>query len=92
MPIVYWVDQYYPKYEMWIGTGKFVRSRDEAYQALLEIKAHHEDYGITEATDYRVGSKYFTMEEAILNGMAPKGTTMWHQNNDEHNSVMSDAA
>lgn len=92
MPIIFWAEQYYPKYDSWIGSGNFARSKEAALRDISHMKESNEEYGIKKVTEYRVRAAYLTMEDAIQGGYARKDETIWYRNNDEHNSVMSEVA
>ena len=92
MPIIYWVEQYYQNYSSWISNGDFLRSREEASQSLLLLKERNNEFNPTRISEYRVKAAYLTMEDAIQGGYARKDEAIWHRNNDEHNSVMSEVA
>jgi hypothetical protein len=92
MPIIYWVEQYYTDYSSWISDGEFLRSREEASQNLLRLKERNNEFSPMRINEYRVQAAYLTMEDAIKGGYARKDEAIWHRSNDEHNSVMSEAA
>ena len=92
MPIIFLAEQYCPKYESWIESENFARSRDAALREISHMKESNEEYGIKDVAEYRVRAVYLTMEDAIQGGYARKDEAIWHRNNDEHNSVMSEVA
>jgi hypothetical protein len=92
MPIIYWVEQYYTDYSTWISVSEYLRSREEASKNLLRLKERSNEFSPMRIDEYRVQAAYLTMEDAINGGYARKDEAIWHRNNDEHNSVMSEAA
>lgn len=91
MPIIFWAEQYCPKYESWIESENFARSKEDALREISRMKESNEEF-YKDVTEYRVRAVYLTMEEAIQGRYAMKDELIWHRNNDEHNSVMSEVA